>query len=120
MEIYIGMDERYKSTITVKPYLVSEGVKTITQIKTPWDDTLFSPSTIWEKVVNLEEEAVKEGLIALGWTPPTYVNCEIESYLRHALLKVREEKDVYRRMYEELKEKTDQLKSSLKGFVEEE
>jgi hypothetical protein len=114
------MDERYKGTITVKPYLFSEGIKISTQMKMPWDDTLSPLSNVYEKVINLEEEAMKEGLIALGWTPPSMTQGETEGYLKHALSKVREEKDTYRRMYEALKEEVDKFKSVLKDFVEEE
>lgn len=114
------MYEKCKSTITVKPYLVPEGIKLNTQIETPWDDVCPPLSNVYEKVVNLEEEAIKEGLIALGWTPPSTSVDETERYLRHTLSKVREEKAMYRRMYEELKEETDKFKSVLKEFVKEE
>jgi hypothetical protein len=70
--------------------------------------------------IDLQNKAVREALLDLGWFPPSIGENEREDYLRHELKRVGGERDEYFIQYNEMKEELGDFKAKLKEFVKEE
>jgi hypothetical protein len=75
---------------------------------------------ISSQYIDLQNKVVKEALTELGWTPPSVDEGEREGYLRCEFKRVRDDKNRYLSMYNEVKEELDSFKEAMRKFVSEE